>query len=331
MVTAMNESKLFVGCDWGSTSFRVRLVEFGSRRIVSEQATTDGIRMFAVRPASERSTAMAAFLAERLAAWPDLPLTTPIVISGMASSNVGWRELPYATTPLALDGSQCRTDLVEIPTAAGHTRTALLVSGVRTDDDIIRGEECALIGVNALRRAARPSGVSTLALLAGTHPKHALLRDGALVSFRTHLTGELFDALTGAGLLSASIDRVAAGGEPDLAAYREGVACVRERGVSGSLFQVRARHVLRGSAKSANTWFLSGVLIGAELEQLTRQFEKTDLLLVGEPLRIRLYRAAMLEVGLVSSPDEPPAIDLNAAMIAGQEALLLHRRRSAPS
>lgn len=325
----MSTTDVFLGCDWGSTSFRLRLIKFGTRQILAEQSTANGIRTFAALPAAPRADAMGRFFAERLAVWPDLSPTTPIIITGMASSNVGWQQLPYALAPFPLDGSGCQTGRVTIPLPDGQSRDALLISGVRTDDDIMRGEECVLIGASALQRCGARPAVSTLALLAGTHPKHAMLRDNRLVSFRTHLTGELFEALASSGLLATSIEREAAGATPDWDAFRAGVRCSRDRGISGALFQVRARDVLSGASKAANTWFLSGLLIGAELERVPAILDGGELLLIGEPRRVALYRQALRELGLTNQVIEPAAIDLAEAVIAGQEALLSRSRKTA--
>jgi 2-dehydro-3-deoxygalactonokinase len=319
----------FVSCDWGSTSFRLRIVELGTRRIIAEQQTANGIKTFAALPAAERSIAMAAMLAERLALWPELDREAAIVVSGMASSNVGWDELPYTRTPFPLDGSRCGVKWISLPDREDHRRKVLLVAGVRTDDDIMRGEECALMGALALQPEVLQRELPVLALLAGTHPKHAVLSAGVLVSFRTHLTGELFDVLAGVSLLSASLDRTATGGAPDLAQFRAGVAATRRLGFSGALFQVRARSILEAIPKPANTWFLSGLLVGAELERTVTSGELPRLLLIGDPLRLTLYREALREWAANLEGSEPLTVDLGTAVIAGQE-ILLRRAQGSP-
>jgi 2-dehydro-3-deoxygalactonokinase len=319
----------FISCDWGSTSFRLRIVEMGTRRIIAEQQTVDGIKTFAALPPANRSTAMASLLAERLALWPDADPKLAIAISGMASSNVGWEELPYVSAPFPLDGSRCGLKWIAFPDRQGSRRKALLISGVRTTDDIMRGEECVLVGAHTLRGSVTQLEGPTLALLAGTHPKHAVISDSSLISFRTHLTGELFDALASTTLLSASIDRSTAGNTPDIDQFRAGVAMTRERGFSGSLFQVRARGILHSSPKPANTWFLSGLLVGAELERLATNPTPGRLLLIGDPLRITLYRQALRELAVNHDPADSAAVDLSQAVIAGQEVLL--RRAQAMS
>ena len=97
----------FIGCDWGSTSFRLRLIERGTRRIVAEQSGASGVKSFATLPAPQRASRMAQFFAEQIAGLRGTEGAEPIIITGMASSNVGWCELPYASAPFPLDGG-CR-------------------------------------------------------------------------------------------------------------------------------------------------------------------------------------------------------------------------------
>lgn len=327
MVNAMTAARAFIGCDWGSTSFRLRLVETPSRRVLAEQSAPAGVKTFAALPAAERAERMARFLAERLALWPEVGVEVPIVVTGMASSNVGWRELPYAAAPFPLDGSRAETARVEFAGTAGRIRRALLCSGVRTEDDVMRGEECALIGAHALHPELAAGERATLCLLAGTHPKHAVLRDGALRTFRTHLTGELFDVLTRASLLAGSVAREASEAPPDLDEFRAGVACARERGAEAGLFQVRARHLLRQTPPAANTWFLSGVLLGGELSRVEALAPGARLGLIGDPTRIALYRATLAELGIAQRMGEPATVALADAVVAGQETLV--RRHAA--
>ena len=310
----------FIGCDWGSTSFRLRLIERGTRRIVAEQSSASGVKSFSTVPATQRASHMARFFAEQIASLPEIHGAEPIIVTGMASSNVGWRELPYASAPFPLDGSRAKVERIEFPDASGRLREALLVSGVRTDDDVMRGEECALISAQALHPHAR--GESVFCLMAGTHPKHARLRDHTLVSFRTHLTGELFDVLSRESLLAGSVDRAALQAAPDLAEFSAGVRCARERGVSGALFQTRARHLAHNTSKTANTWFLSGMHVGAELERVVNNIADARLLLIGDSLRVTLYRTALGELGAAAIADSAITLPLADAIVAGHEQLV---------
>ncbi|MBC7369253.1 MAG: 2-dehydro-3-deoxygalactonokinase, partial [Undibacterium sp.] len=173
-----------------------------------------------------------------------------------------------------------------------------------------------------LRPELAAPGRRARCLLAGTHPKHALLCDGALQNFRALLTGELFEVLARESLLAASVTHEVAAGPPDLAMFRAGVACARERGAEAALFQVRARHLLLATAKEANTWFLSGVLVGGELSRLECEVVGATLALIGDPMRLTLYCAALEELGLAVRFGAPILIALNDAVVAGQEKLM---------
>ena len=313
MVSAASSEEFFVGCDWGSTSFRVRLIERGTRRVIAEHASSDGIKAFATLAVDERAGRMGQLLADRIADWP----AAPIVVTGMASANVGWRELPYVRVPFPLDGSGAGTARVELPGSENAGRTALLVSGVSTADDVMRGEECALIGASILHPVLAQS--SALCLLAGTHPKHARVANGQLASFTTFLTGELFDVLARTSLLAGSIALAALEAEPDWDAFRAGVSAAREHGLSAGLFQVRTRQVLHAIAGEKNVWFLSGLLIGAELERITRG---ERLVLIGEPVRLRLYDVALRELGVIEPTEKPTMLSLPDCVVAGHERLL---------
>jgi 2-dehydro-3-deoxygalactonokinase len=92
---------------------------------------------------------------------------------------------------------------------------------------------------------------------------------GAIQSFQTYMTGELFDVLSTHSLLRASV-----GGDLKLEnaeaarAFEEGVEAARKRGLAASLFRVRTRAVLDDVPADANRWYLSGLLIGSELSYL---------------------------------------------------------------
>jgi len=273
----MNALGEFLSCDWGSSSFRLRWVR-GEDEVVRELSAPAGVRSLydeaarrGLRSEPERAPIFENYLRDRLEALlapapPVQPL--PLFISGMASSSVGWRELPYARVPFPLDGS----GVVTAPLGWNAPRwvaATTLVSGVATAADMMRGEETEIIGLISAPALAAHRENSVL-ILPGTHSKHVTIVNGAVVDWRTYMTGELFDVLSAHSLLRASVDLPARDFEaPDhRAAFEEGARLAREGGVSGALFRVRTRAVLGRRPPAENTWFLSGVLIGGELAAL---------------------------------------------------------------
>ena len=109
--------------------------------------------------------------------------------------------------------------------------------------------------------------------------------------------------------------------------FLAGAACARERGLAAALFQVRTRDLLQHTGKPANTWFLSGIVIGAELAELARQMPRAKLCLVGDEFRLALYRAALRAMDWGHGETETREVILSVAVTAGQEQIL-HRHEA---
>ena len=294
----------FLSCDWGTTSFRLRWISGPELRVVREIRERAGIKAMLERvpdpnPA-RRAEAFARFLAVKLSeligtgAPPVQRL--PLVISGMASSSVGWQELPYANAPLALDAARLVSAELdwEKPKWVGQTH---LVSGVATGNDMMRGEECEIIGLMALPGLAEMRE-QCLLILPGTHSKHISIRDRSVIEWRTFMTGELFEVIGQHSLLRASLDLRSGMDLPPCTpthrlSFVEGVRAACEHGLAAGLFQVRTRAVLQRTSASENTAFFSGLLIGAELSDVKQRAGQQPLVLAGSHKFTEAYACAI--------------------------------------
>jgi 2-dehydro-3-deoxygalactonokinase len=220
-------------------------------------------------------------------AGPILETEAPVIVSGMASSSIGWMELPYAAVPFAVDGSQARCEWLKVAVSE-FTLPVLLVSGLATATEMMRGEETQVIGL----LAQTPDCVGdSLIVLPGTHSKHVRVRDGNIVGLQTFMTGELFDVLSRHSVLRFTTD--ANEDVLDEPAFLEGVEAANTVGLMKALFQARSRGVLRGTPASANRAFLSGLLIGAELrEGLAGSGVPRILLAASDPVATLYQRTA---------------------------------------
>jgi 2-dehydro-3-deoxygalactonokinase len=314
VLNVMKLPALFLSCDWGTTSFRLRLVSLAERRVVGQLTEPAGVKAINAQiPEAERGScaaraqAFAEFLrakVEQLCGDQAIPAAgLPIVISGMASSTVGWQEVPYATTPFPLDGSTLRYAVLRLETAKGALPVYLL-SGLSTNADIMRGEESEVLGLLALPEA-REFADESIVLLPGTHSKHVFLQHGAIVDFRTHMTGELLEVLATHSLLKVSVQWplpsmrpvLDTGTSAERAAFLAGVEMARERGLAAGLFRVRARSVLDRVPVAENGWFLSGLLIGAELLDLVAPAMDIPLVLAATEPHRTAYELALTHLG----------------------------------
>ncbi len=289
----------FVSCDWGTTNFRLRLagLEAGP-----EVRTDEGAARLAAAGA-DRAEAFRSVIRRGLAEL-GAPPDWPVVISGMASSSIGWRELPYAGLPFALDGSNAVTERVD----GRH----LLVSGICGGSEMLRGEETQALGLAALLGPELPANATLV--LPGTHSKHLTLGAGAVTAIRTFMTGELFDLLTRHSVLRHS---TAPGGGLDSVALAEGVAESQRQPLAAALFRVRTRQVLDRCPPAANTSFLSGLLIGAELAALASSSAPLIIAAGGDLCPAYAAAAAVLGMG-----DRVRAVDSAPLTTLGQQVLL---------
>lgn len=305
----------FFSCDWGTTSFRLRWIEPGftvAREVVSDT----GCKLLhdqALASGEDRAKRFERHIMDVLAEWQRFvsrPL--PLVISGMASSTIGWREVPYLEGPLNLDATNLRFHEIEWPQPECVSRT-FLIGGVAIHPEMMRGEEVEAIGL----LAGLPPRNAVL-LLPGTHSKHLNVHGQRVTAIRTCMTGELFDLLSRHSILRNS---VFLGDAPrDRAAFDEGVRWVAQHGLLQSLFRVRTRAVLDRLPASANSCFLSGLLIGAELCGLP---STVHLLLAGAGKFAELYAQAFEALNIPSERwTALPPERVQAAVPRGQALFL---------
>ena len=325
----------FFSCDWGTTSFRLRRVNAATGDVMDERREASGAKVLfstcAPGDTAAREAAFANFLREQLCRMAGNDVASldgaSVIISGMASSSVGWRELPYAHAPVDLDGSNLTQDSFALDVGGNRRVRIHLISGVCTDIEMMRGEETEILGLFSGDRQARIAE-DGIALLPGTHSKHVRLRHRQITGFRTYMTGELFDVLSVHSLLRASVQPT--DGAPSITllqpeAHEAFIAGVRESSVSGlagSLFQTRVRTVLQKVSPTANRWFLSGLLIGSELVDLKEQQSGVPVLLAAsEPLNVA-YRAAFEILGVGNKLSVVPPEEMSLASVRGHDALL---------
>ena len=299
----MTVPKHFISCDWGTSSFRLRLIEMERLRVAAEITGGDGIRSIHDSVGSEgscdaREAAFSRFLGARLdellSSAPEGCTVKHVMLSGMATSTIGWRGLPYARVPFELDGSGVVRECIGFESPTGRAFELFLISGVATESDIMRGEETELLGILNHPKFRRYAAASVV-LMPGTHSKHALAVEGRIVDWRTFMTGELFETLT-----STTILRQTTTGEDDRTSkeaadesFREGALQGFENGMEATIFQARSRAVLNGCPSGANREFLSGALIGSELRHAFDAAGGSPIVIVGSgPASSRSFAAA---------------------------------------
>src|SRR5262249_19174715 len=79
----------------------------------------------------------------------------------------------------------------------------------------------------------------------------------------------------------------------NFSAFDAGVAQAAKAGLEASLFQTRTRAILKHCPAGENAWFLSGLLLGAEISDSAKRFEGAPILLGGTSHLRKLYARAL--------------------------------------
>ena len=285
----MNHTLL--GIDWGTSNRRAYLIDRQGNCLARHE---DKQGMLAVRGRFGES------LAGLLTAL-DIGADVPLLLSGMVGSASGWQEVAYADCALPLERLPAHLAPLADPAWAGRGHIVpgycyRAGAGADAAVDVMRGEETQLLGAVALGRR------DGWLVLPGTHSKWVLLRDGAVASIATYMTGELYAMLAAGGTLAALMDGDSA--EPHAFA-----AGLRQAGLgeplSNSLFRVRARVVAGAMPQAQAAGFVSGLLIGAEFAAAARAAEGQGITVIGSPALAARYDVAAQHFGLKCTVLDP--------------------------
>jgi 2-dehydro-3-deoxygalactonokinase len=309
---------MMISCDWGTSAFRLRVVE-KSLVIASIQSNNGIASTFAdwKRSGLPEEHRLDFFRAILKRAIGELQRThaialdgAPVILSGMASSSIGMLELPYHPLPFSLSGEDLEPAL--LPATTDFPHAIMLVPGVRSADDVMRGEETQLIGCTGLalreERSQRtsPPPEGRLFIFPGTHSKHIVAIRGQAVALSTYMTGEFFSLLSKQSILAASVEA----SPLSITAFTAGIDAARKTSILHNAFLVRTNQLFGNFSKADNYHYLSGLLIGEELKALNKLLPLT--LVAVEPV-LRSYQLALARLGF----NAVEIIDADRALVEG--------------
>lgn len=313
----MAHTNVFLSGDWGTSNFRLRKVALNNLEVLRTHKTSKGIKElymdYKASSFDNQTEFFLNYLKEQLS-FLDLieQESYTMVLSGMASANIGLKELPYGSMPI----SKKQNTLVTEKLSLTPTVEIILVSGSADQEGVMRGEETQALGL-LNRLADHGNGVL---LLPGTHSKHLRYEENAFTSFKSYMTGELFQLFTQQSILSNNVSE-AAWGKKVLEDFISGVKIGLANQLTSQLFSIRSQQLQDKIDKENNFYKLSGMLIGDELSYLKERLEGKVFLASDEPF-FTLYSIALRQV-----LDEDKIIfldkeELEKAFLKGQKQIL---------
>ena len=267
-----------IAVDWGTSSLRAYRLDAAGAVLEQRSAAA---RLLACQGRFE------AMLAQQLAGWGD----ELILMAGMIGSRNGWREVPYVACPAGLD--EIAAGLLFVAAESLPGRRVFIAPGLshRPESgapEVMRGEETQLLGLFAELAGDGPHTVC----LPGTHSKWATVGGGCISAFRTAMTGELYAVLKQHSLLGALMDHKAAASVEDTPAFEFGLRTSTDAGgLLGHLFSVRTRGLFGELSAAQLPSYLSGLLIGHELNGLLAGAQHVHL--IGSKALVQRYRRAL--------------------------------------
>lgn len=320
----------FWSCDWGSSSFRLRLVESASHKVIDEIKTSMGSTTLVQTSsaASDKNLLFEQYLNEQISQLStNLPLGRyPCVLSGMITAAHGWVPLPYANIPFSLGGSHLHYQKKQ----ASHDAIEALyfLSGIQTKNDVMRGEETETIGLFQIEELKQLGQNSTL-ILPGTHSKHVHIFDHQIVGFETYMTGELFGILSKHSVLRLSLPEKIEEQKTELSpeehhAFELGAQQGSESSSSQALFSVRTNGLFNKYPPEENYYYFCGILIGCEIHEIRKQNRTEPLLLYANGEIRTFYETALKTVGLGNQVVDVVLDPHSIPAVLGHSAFLQH-------
>ena len=265
----------FIAVDWGSTNRRAYLMDSGGKCLDEFE---DGRGVLSIRDRDFPGAVTE--IRERLG-------DKPLLLAGMIGSNRGWVEASYVPCPAAIE------DLAASLAWAGD-REAIVPGVSYTGEgraDVMRGEEVQLLG--AIAAGLIPT--DCIVCHPGTHNKWAIVRGGQIASFRTIMTGELFNLLKEHSILADLLKGDVAADDAFRAGVRHGLA---NEDLPAELFSIRARVLLGQAQRQEAAAYASGLMIGSDVRIGLGGSSAGAVIAMGRRELTTLYSAALAESGV---------------------------------
>lgn len=260
----------YIALDWGSTNLRAWWFQDG--QCLEQRRSQAGVTQLKGQTFAQQFAAITAD-------WPTREVS--VVMAGMVGSNAGWYEAPYLSCPTEL------SSLANHLTPVDHYGWIVPGLSVSQPDNhnVIRGEETQLLGASDLAPA-------DIYVMPGTHCKWVLTQGKRVLDFRTVMTGELHHLLLHQSLLGTGLPEQIPSMDSFDAGLRHGT---EQPSIIAQLFEVRASHVLGTLAREAVSSYLSGLLIGHEIQHMKTRYDVSakPLTLITDGTIGELYQHAL--------------------------------------
>ena len=284
----------WIAIDWGSSNLRVWALN-NNNAILDSILSNDGMLGLA-------SNEFEPLLFEKISKWGVGDANIPILCCGMVGAKQGWVEAPYASIPYNL---MQEADNVKVSCSDDRLNVRIL-GGLRQDNpaDVMRGEETQIRGFLSIF-----SNFDGIICLPGTHTKWVHVSAGEVISFRTFMSGELFDLLSKYSVLKHSVKSDGWDDEEFKSAVSESISNPQK--IFSDFFKLRADHLLKQVEQSELRSKLSGYIIGVELAGAKPYWLGQNVVILGNDNLSKIYKTALEGQGIFAQEIDATECTLN--------------------
>jgi len=265
----------FIAADWGTTNLRVWAID-SNDELICKRTSDQGM---GVLKQDEFESVLVGLVEDLL---PENAVL-PIVVCGMAGSKTGWLEAKYQSVPSRVS----EYSGVVTPTTEDPRISVKILPGLKQNlpEDVMRGEETQIAGF----LQSHPDFSGCLCL-PGTHTKWVAVENGSVESFRTSITGEMFNIVRKHSILRLSF-KSSDWSENE---FTDSVLDImKEPGLLLSLlFRIRAKSLVVEGVATPTEASLSGLLIGNDVITAKDYWQDKSVYILGEDKLANLYSLA---------------------------------------
>ena len=284
----------WIAIDWGSSNLRVWALN-NNNAILDSILSNDGMLGLA-------SNEFEPLLFEKISKWGVGDANIPILCCGMVGAKQGWVEAPYASIPYNL---MQKADNVKVR-CSDHRLNVRILGGLRQDNpaDVMRGEETQIRGFLSIF-----SNFDGIICLPGTHTKWVHVSAGEVISFRTFMSGELFNLLSKYSVLKHSVKSDGWNDKKFRSAVSESISNPQK--IFSDFFKLRADHLLKQVEQSELKSKLSGYIIGVELAGAKPYWLGQNVVILGNDYLSQIYKTALESQGIFAQQIDATECTLN--------------------
>ena len=284
----------WIAIDWGSSNLRVWALN-NNNAILDSILSNDGMLGLA-------SNEFEPLLLEKISKWGVGDANIPILCCGMVGAKQGWVEAPYASIPYNL---MQKADNVKVR-CSDHRLNVRILGGLRQDNpaDVMRGEETQIRGFLSIF-----SNFDGIICLPGTHTKWVHVSAGEVISFRTFMSGELFDLLSKYSVLKHSVKSDDWNDKEFRSAVSESISNPQK--IFSDFFKLRADHLLKQVEQAELKSKLSGYIIGVELAGAKPYWLGQNVVILGNDYLSKIYKTALEGQGIFAQEIDATECTLN--------------------